>query len=91
MSASRGSRSYELPDPELRAYDHGIGTLSIGGELMGHLASVVGRISLPSRGLWPWFLIVWLDGTRENPFFAWLPEDDAARMWAELGLVDSDF
>jgi hypothetical protein len=30
---------------ELRAYDHGVGTLSIDGVLQGHLASVVGKIA----------------------------------------------
>lgn len=59
---------YELPDPELRAYDHGIGTLSVDGELHGYLASVVMRMTFPSKQPWLWFLIIWLDGRREIPF-----------------------
>lgn len=138
MSADE-DRIYELPDPELRAYDHGVGTLSVNGELKGHLASVLGEMKFPSRQPWPWFVIVWADGTKEHPFedygpgwhtvreldaghldyfgpsvpgqtrflwmtfhhshsgppcaydFAWLPADEAAEKWAELGLVDSDF
>ena len=61
-------RIYDLPDPELRAYDRGVGILSVGGELKGYLASVVGEIKFPSRQPWPWFVIVWADGTKEHPF-----------------------
>lgn len=132
---------YELPDPTLRAYNHGIGTLSVGGEVRGYLASVVGEIKFPGRAPWPWFVIVWLDGTKERSFedygphwytvreldsgyldhygpatpkerrwgwfgrtlkytqqgeprryeFAWLPTDEAAEQWVELGLTDNDF
>lgn len=53
---------YTLPDPELRAYDHGLGTPSVEGELRGYLASVVGRITFPARAPWPWFRVIWLDG-----------------------------
>jgi hypothetical protein len=63
-----GPDDYTLPDPQLRAYDHGLGTLSVDGELHGYLASVVGRMSFPSRQLWPWFRIIWLDGRMEAPF-----------------------
>jgi hypothetical protein len=64
----RPARVYEPIDPQLRAFDHGVGTLTVDGELRGYLASVVGRIVFPGRGLWPWFVIVWLDGTKESPF-----------------------
>lgn len=57
---------YELPDPTLRAYDHGVGTLSVNGELRGYLASVVGETKFPGRSPWPWFVTVWLDGTKER-------------------------
>jgi hypothetical protein len=60
--------SYSLPDPELRAYDHGLGTLSVDGELRGHLACVVSRMTFPSKGPWPWFRVIWLDGRREPRF-----------------------
>jgi len=59
---------YTLPDPELRAYDHGLGTLSVDGELHGYLASVVGRMTFPSTQPWPWFRIIWLDGRIEPRF-----------------------
>lgn len=130
-------RSYDLPDPQLRSYDHAIGTLSVDGELKGYVACVVGQ--LHGGDPWPWFVVVWLDGTKELAFedygpawttvreldagyldhagpivvenrrflglryqvmvpgpacvfdFAWLPADDGARMWHELGLRDGDF
>jgi hypothetical protein len=85
VNVPRAPESYELPDPELRAYDHGVGTLSIGGELVGHLASVVGRITFPSLGLWPWFLVVWLDGTRENPF------EDYGPKWLTVRELDAGY
>jgi hypothetical protein len=135
-----GDTKYVLPDPQLRAYDQGVGTLKVGGVLKGHLASVVGQITFPTPSPWPWFVIVWTDGTKEPPFedygpgwytvreleagvldhfgpsirlerrglfgrrvnatrtgprcvfeFAWLPRDEAAAMWRELSLADSDF
>ncbi len=138
-AGSRSANVYELPDPELSAYDHGLGTLRVEGELKGYLASVVGSIAFPSRSPWPWFVIVWADGFKEPPFedygpgwwtvreldagyldhfaqgvarekrffgvqfwarkqgppcrsdFAWLPAEEAAKKWQELGLVDADF
>lgn len=60
--------SYSLPDPELRAYDHGLGTLSVDGQLRGYLACVVSRMTFPSRGPWPWFRVIWLDGRMEPKF-----------------------
>ena len=68
---------YALPDPELRAYDHGLGTLRVDGELRGYLASVVGEMRFPSRGPWLWFVVVWTDGTKENSF-----EDYGPSWWA---------
>ena len=67
---------YTLPDPELRAYDHGLGTLSVDGELRGYLASVIGRMTFPSTEPWPWFRIIWLDGRMEPPF-----EDYGPNWW----------
>ena len=132
-------RIYDLPDPELRAYDHDVGALRVDGELKGYIASIIGEMKFPSRQPWLWFVIVWADGTKENPFedygpswytvrelhagyldhfgpsvpgqkrflgmtfrysqsgppcvydFAWLPADEAAEKWTDLGLVDSDF
>jgi hypothetical protein len=59
---------YELPDPTLRAYDRGVGTLKVAGEVRGYLASVVGQVTLPRQDPWPWFVVVWLDGTKERAF-----------------------
>lgn len=60
--------TYVLRDPELRSYDRGVGTLRLGGELEGYLASIVGKMSFPSARVWPWFVVVWIDGTKELPF-----------------------
>ena len=59
---------YEISDSTLRALDHGVGELRFEGELMGHLASIVGEIRFPSRAPWPWYLVIWVDGTREDSF-----------------------
>jgi hypothetical protein len=55
-------------DPLLRAYDRAVGTLSVDGELVGHLASRVLEMRFPSRQPWVWFVIVWTDGRREFKF-----------------------
>ena len=68
LDARGQPKVYELADPSLRTYDHGVGTLSVDGELVGHLASVVLEMSFPSRQPWIWFVIVWLDGSREFKF-----------------------
>jgi len=61
-------RIYDLPDPALSAYDHGLGTLSVDEEVKGYLASVIGEMQVPSRQPWPWFVVVWADGTKERAF-----------------------
>lgn len=58
----------------LERYDHGIGALTVDGELKGHLASVVGTTTFPSRAPWPWFVVVWLDGSKEHAFEDYGPE-----------------
>lgn len=65
---------YELPDPELRAYDRGVGTLKVNGELKGYLACLLGEMSFPANQPWPWFVVVWLNGSREWPFEDYGPE-----------------
>ncbi len=87
-SVRGGSAAYELPDRELRAYDHGLGTLRVDGELQGHLASIIGRMQ--SSEPWPWFVVVWADGTKESSFEDYGPgwwtvrELDAGRLeWFE--------
>lgn len=65
---ARQDNSYTLLDPELRTYDHGLGTLSVDGELRGYLACVVIRMTYPSNSPWPWFRVIWLDGRMEPRF-----------------------
>jgi len=56
-------------DPTFRAYDHGVGTLGIDGQVKGYLACVVGEMGLfKPREPWPWFVVVWADGTKEVEF-----------------------
>ena len=50
---SQTATGYTLPDPTLRAYDHGVGTLRIDGEIKGYLASIVGEMRLIGPGE-PW-------------------------------------
>lgn len=59
---------YELPDPELTAYDRGLGTLAVAGEVKGYLASVRLVMCLPGKQWWPWFVVVWADGRKEHSF-----------------------
>ena len=68
LDATGQPKLYKPADPLLRAFDHGVGTLSLDGELVGHLASVVLEMRFPTRQPWPWFVVVWLDGSKENSF-----------------------
>jgi hypothetical protein len=68
LDATGQPKVYKPADPLLRSYDHAVGTLSVDGAVVGHLASVVGEMRFPSRQPWPWFVVVWLDGTKENSF-----------------------
>jgi len=90
MSRDRSKRrddEYVLADPQLRAYDHGVGTLKVDGVLQGHLASVVGEIKFPSKSPWPWFVIVWTDGTKEPAFEDYGPGWHTVRE-LEAGVLD---
>ena len=82
---ARAERRYDLADPELRAYDHGVGTLSVDGVVEGHLACLVRRIAFPSRSPWPWFVIVWADGTKEPSF------EDYGPGWYTVRELDAGF
>lgn len=70
--------TYEGSYADMRPFDHGVGTLTVDGELKGYLASVVGRIVLPSRAVWPWFVVVWLDGSKERSF------EDYGPVWSTV-------
>ncbi len=72
----QATASYVIPDPELRSYDHGLGTLRFDGEVEGYLASILGKMRFPSAQFWPWFVVVWVDGAKENPF-----EDYGPNWW----------
>jgi hypothetical protein len=76
---------YELPDPTLRACDHGVGELRVDGELRGYLASVVGEIKFPRRSPWLWFVRVWLDGSRERA------EEDYGPGWYIVRELDAGY
>lgn len=78
---------YELPDPDLTAYDHGLGTLRVDGELKGYLASVRLTMSFPGRQWWPWFVIVWTDGTKEHAFEDYGPKWYTVRE-LDVGILD---
>ena len=74
---------YVLSDSTLRSLDHGLGELRVEGELRGHLASIVGEMRFPSRQPWPWFLVIWLDGSKEQSF-----EDYGPKWYAVRELVE---
>jgi hypothetical protein len=84
---SRGSHQiaddYVLSDSTLRALDHGLGELRVDGELKGFLASTVREMRFPARQPWPWFLVVWLDGSRE------LPIEDYGPKWYTVRELDA--
>jgi hypothetical protein len=52
----------------LHALDRGVGTLHVRGELKGYLASILGEMRFPPGRPWPWFVVVWPDGRKENAF-----------------------
>jgi hypothetical protein len=83
----RGPRStdYELTESTSKALDHGVGTLHVRGELKGYLASVLGETRFPSRQPWAWFVIVWLDGRKENSF------EDYGPMWPIVRELDGGY
>lgn len=134
------SDHYTLTDPTLSAFDRAVAELRIDGELRAYLACRLLRFL--SGDPWPWFVLVWPDGTKEwkqedyGPWWdtvreldagfytyyskpttviptrlfgrtlwerqsnsspevtydvTWLPAPDAAEMWAQLRLKDSDF
>jgi hypothetical protein len=84
---ARGPRStdYELTESTREALDRGVGTLRVDGQLKGYLASVLGEMRFPSRQPWPWFVIVWLDGRKENAF------EDYGPMWLTVRELDAGF
>ncbi len=58
------------PDPTVDPFREGVGELSQGCEVVGHLASIVTEFRTPfspRKGQWwVWLVAVWSDGTRER-------------------------
>lgn len=77
------SPDYRPADPRLAAYDHGLGTLRLDGELRGYLACYLGG-ELPHDPR-PWFVVVWNDGTKEKPF------GDHGPQWSTVRTLDAGF
>lgn len=75
----------EICDATLRSLKNGVGTLKLDGLLKGYLASIVGQMTFPSTP-WPWFVVVWLDGTKEPSF-----EDHGPRWWTVRELEAGKF
>jgi len=67
----------------MASYDHAVGTLKIDGELRGHLTCVLRHIAFPMRAPWLWFVVVWPDGSKENPF------EDYGPAWWNLRELDA--
>lgn len=78
-----GAPDYELPDPQLRAYDHGLGKLLVDGELKGYLASVL--LTLLDGRPWPWFVVVWADGRKERSF------EDYGPAWCTVSELEAGY
>lgn len=59
-----------IPDATLDPFDGGVGVLTSGGEVVGHVATTLSRMWSPSSPLrwqwWVWYIVVWADGTRER-------------------------
>jgi hypothetical protein len=69
-----GIPPYSPSDPSFAAYDRALGALSLDGVVVGHLACRVLEMSYPSRQPWLWFVIVWLDSSREPTFEDYGPD-----------------
>lgn len=76
---------YDLPDPDLAAYDHGLGELRLNGEPKGYLASVRLEMSFPARQWWPWFVIVWTDRGKDRAF------EDYGPKWLTVRELDAGY
>jgi len=76
---------YELLDPSLSAYDHGLGELRVEGVLKGYLASVRLEMVFPARQWWVWFVVVWADGRRERPL------EDYGPKWLIVRELDAGY
>ena len=89
ITLRRGRRGrlepFPLSDDQLRAYHRAVATLSLDGAVVGHLASIVGSMVLPTNAPWPWFVIVWSDGTTEPPF------EDYGPLWPVVRELEAGY
>lgn len=58
-----------VADDSLTPFDGGVGVLTRGGEVMGHVATTLGSFWSPFSPLrmqwWVWYIVAWSDGARE--------------------------
>lgn len=85
LGADGQPKIYEPAYASLPEYHRAVWTVSVEGELRGHLACVVLEMVWPPRAPWLWFLVIWLDGRRELPF------EDYGPGWYTLREVDAGF
>lgn len=85
LDATGQPKVYQPVDPSLRTYDHRLGSLILDGSAVGHIASVVGEMRFPARQPWVWFIVVWLDGSREFPF------EDYGPGWYTIRELDAGY
>lgn len=57
-------------DPDLNSFVDGVGVLTLGGQLVGHVATAVGKFWSPFSPFrmqwWVWYIVIWSDGTSEQ-------------------------
>lgn len=76
---------YVPRDPTLSIYDHGVAELRVAGELRAHLACVVEEMTMPAGQPWPWFVVVWPDGSKDPAF------EDYGPKWCTVSELDEGF
>lgn len=75
---------YTPSDPTLARLDHGLAELRVDGDVRAYLACVVTRLGARGDGgPWPWFVVVWPDGYKEDP------EEDYGPGWEIVRELDA--
>jgi hypothetical protein len=74
------------PEPRVDPFRGGVATLNHNGTLHGHLFSTVEWLWTPFSPLrkqwWVWYIVVWSDGTRDDPqedYQPWIVVDEIDR------------
>lgn len=75
-------RDYTPADPTLQSWDHGLAELRLDGEVRAYLGCVVGEIRSRVPSPWPWFVVVWPDGSKEHS------EEDYGPDWPAVRELD---